>query len=162
LAICSCKSKRPEDGAGKPEHRTEEEVKAQRQVIQKGARAVIKLGADLDVELGYDRKSVEWLDGYIERNRAEFTGEQRERLVFAFGAFLGEAIITTYGGEWTYDEEYGWVVDVQKRITAFPFETTGEQFENGQEDSIASFFRVIPTLMEMSEREELGSVTNED
>src|SRR5215467_4092384 len=51
---------------------------------------------DLDVTLNYDDESLEYLDGYIARNRdaiREKTGGKYNGLVNVIGAFLGECII---------------------------------------------------------------------
>jgi hypothetical protein len=47
--------------------------------------------------LGCDRASLEWLDGYIERNRPVFSEDRRRHGAVAFGYVLGEAIIRAFG-----------------------------------------------------------------
>ena len=53
----------------------------------------------------YDAESVLWLDGFINdvRTRTDLE-EDPEPLVPLFGAYLGEAIIQNFGGEWGVDE----------------------------------------------------------
>ena len=99
-----------------------------------------------DVHLALDLDGVRWVDGYIERIRANFPREKRGGLVAYLGAFVGECIIHTYGGAWTRDENGMWGVSVSSRIWACPAAKIDKQFDNGPEDSVASFVEVIPTL----------------
>src|SRR5262249_60335679 len=58
---------------------------------------------ELGVTLRYDAESVEYLDGYIARNRAGIRKRTDGRyggVVDTIGSFLGECIIANYGGEW--------------------------------------------------------------
>jgi len=54
----------------------------------------------LGVQLTFDSDSVKWLDGYIERVRAGMDQSQIYGLSNTIGAFLGECIISNYGGSW--------------------------------------------------------------
>jgi hypothetical protein len=66
-----------------------------------------------DLSLSYDRQSLDWLDGYIERNRHIFSEERRYHWAISFGYILGEAIIRAFGGTWEYNQEYAeWMVNV--------------------------------------------------
>jgi molybdopterin-biosynthesis enzyme MoeA-like protein len=48
----------------------------QLKAIEKNAELVInEVGRICGVQLDYDEKSVQWLDGYIERNRKDFDEE---------------------------------------------------------------------------------------
>lgn len=98
-------------------------------------------------DFGYDAQSVAWLDGYIERQRvrADITPQTIDGLVNVFGSYLGECIIACYGGYW--EEENGqWRVSFDRDNAANPFAKVRKQFQNGSEDSIKSFFEVIPVL----------------
>ena len=96
----------------------------------------------------YDAASVEWLDGYIERQRERLADDIRavNRLVSVLGSYLGECIRRAYGGEWRRSEQ-GLGVYFTETVAAFPFNKTQKQFANGSGDSVYSFFRVIPALL---------------
>jgi hypothetical protein len=99
-----------------------------------------------DVHLALDLESVRWIDGYINRVRENFPGDKRSGLVAHLAAFVGECIIKVFGGCWSQDENGMWGVSVTERIWACWLAKIDEQFENGPEDSVASFVEVIPTL----------------
>jgi hypothetical protein len=60
-------------------------------------------------------------------------------------SLVGECISRTFGGEWV-EKDGWWGVQVSERIWACPFAKVEKQFENGPEDSVASFFTCIPVL----------------
>src|SRR5262249_33816707 len=97
-------------------------------------------------ELTFDQAGVEWIDGYIERVRANFPADRRAALVSNLGAFVGEWIIRTFGGG-VVEQDGWWGVQVSERLWACPFAKIDKQFEKGAEDSIGSFFRCIPALV---------------
>jgi hypothetical protein len=115
----------------------------------------IRANADLVIEtlgprsgleqFGFNAPSVEWVDGFIERQRLreDATPEFLEKMVSILGSFLGECIIRTYGGRWTFGE-FGWGVHFDEKNAAYPFSKVQKQFDNGNGDSIYSFFRMIP------------------
>jgi hypothetical protein len=100
---------------------------------------------NLQVELGFDQAGVEWIDGYINRMRESLAVEKRSGLISTLASFVGECIIRTYGGAWV-EEDGQWGVRVSDRIWACPFAKIEKQFDNGPEDSVASFFTCIPIL----------------
>ncbi|HYP52088.1 MAG TPA: hypothetical protein VEQ42_01025 [Pyrinomonadaceae bacterium] len=103
--------------------------------------------AESGVQLGYDAPSVEWADGFVERQRARFTGGEEAGLVNVVGAFLGECVIASYGGRWRADGG-AWAVYFDDSHAADPFSKVQKQFDNGREggDSIYSFYTLIPVL----------------
>ncbi len=98
-------------------------------------------------DFGYDAQSVAWLDGYIERQRArsEMTQEMVDGLVNVLGSYLGECVVNCYGGYWEH-EDGQWRVSFNADNAVYPFAKVRKQFQNGAEDSIKSFFEVIPLL----------------
>ena len=96
---------------------------------------------------GYNAQSVAWLDGYIERQRAreDRCPEREAGLVNVFGSYLGECIIRCYGGQWE-NQDGEWRVKFDDGNAAYPFAKVQKQFEFGAEDSIRSFYEVIPVL----------------
>jgi hypothetical protein len=122
--------------------------------IQANAQlAVEQLSAASGLEsFGFDAPSVEWLEGYIERQRANNPKPDFiKSLSSVLGCFLGECIIRTYGGHWTDDEQYGLCVAFNEENAAFPLAKVRKQFDNGVDggDGIYSFFTTIPVLFHL-------------
>ena len=116
--------------------------------LRHNAELVISVGRDrLGVELAFDHAGVQWVDGYIERLRESFPVEKRPAIIDRLGAFVGECIISTYGGEWV-EQDGSWGVQVSPSLWACPFAKIDKQFENGPEDSVESFFTAIPIINE--------------
>jgi hypothetical protein len=107
----------------------------------------------LGTGFGYNRNSVEWLDGYIERLRADgdLANEQAENLTQIFACFLGESIRATYGGAWR-EQNGTWGVFFKDSTAAFPFSKVHKQITDGREggDSILSFFDILPQILDGS------------
>ena len=121
----------------------EEHIRANAEMIVKELRPLS------GIDFGYTRESVEWLEGYIERlrNSGEFESvEMKNKLTSVFGSFLGECIVRCYDGTWKQHEAGLWCVAFDDDNVAFPFAKVAKQMDNGLEDGIASFFRVIPTI----------------
>jgi hypothetical protein len=119
-----------------------------REAIQQNARLVIeKLGplSGLETRFGYNRESVEWVDGFIERQRLRPEVKANpEEMVQVLGSFLGECVLHTYGGEWR-EHDGSWGVFFDAGNAVFPFAKVRKQFDNGLEggDSILGFFEII-------------------
>lgn len=120
----------------------EERIKANAEMVVQQLRPLSGM------DFGYDRESVEWLEGYIERLRqsGEFqSATARDHLASVFGSFLGECIVRCYGGVWT-ERAGAWSVAFDDSNIVFRFAKIAKQMENGVEDGIGSFFRTIPIL----------------
>ena len=122
--------------------------------IQANAKlAVEQLSVASGLEtFGFDAPSVEWLEGYIERQRANDPNPDFvKNLSSVLGCFLGECIIRTYGGEWSDDEQYGLCVALNHGNAAFPLAKVRKQFDNGVDggDGIYGFFTAIPALFNL-------------
>ena len=104
---------------------------------------------ELDVELDLDAKSIEWIDGYINRNSEAFEDSTKRNLVSVLGSFLGEAIIKNIGGKWALNNE-SLGIHLKGKSWAFPFSKVEKQLYDGPEDSIYSFYRVIPKILDGS------------
>jgi hypothetical protein len=127
---------------------TEDARRQMKDEIKKNAELVIAQMNKLSgFDFGYDGRSVAWLDGYIERQRAreDITEELIDGLVGVFGSYLGECVIACHGGHWE-NEAGQWRVNFDDRNAVCPFAKVRKQFQNGPEDSIKSFFEGIPTL----------------
>ena len=103
------------------------------------------------LNLDYDTKSVKFLEEFIERQRNNFDSEQRKGLVNSIGSFVGQCVIKNYGGRWQVDHDTQAVcVALDDKNKIFPFAKTAKQFENGLEDSVYSFYTIIPTVFKIS------------
>jgi len=97
---------------------------------------------------GYNAESVAWLDGFIERQRVrpEFTDEAAaRRMSQTLGSFVGECVISCYGGEWR-ELEGSWAIDFGGGNAAYPFNKVEKQFLHGAGDSVRSWFESIPVI----------------
>lgn len=107
---------------------------------------------DLDVTLSYDEQSLEYLDGYILRNRniiREKTGGKCTGSVNMIGSFLGECVIANYGGQWKQSANGDWGVRFENNSIAFPFTKVHKAFtEDGVSESIASFYKISKLFQE--------------
>jgi len=115
------------------------------------AENVVSQMRELGVELNYDKQSIEWLDGYIERIRTELKQESYSGLATALGAYVGETIIAIYGGAWDYFQKLDqWGVRFDEKSGAFPMSKVYKQLEDGHDsgESILSFFTVLPIILE--------------
>jgi hypothetical protein len=112
------------------------------------------------LDLNYDAESVKFIEGYIERIKTEFDLTEYQGLINAIGAFIGQCIIINYGGAWQLDPEGPHMcVAFDATNKVFPFSKTTKQFENGLEDSVYSFFTVIPTIFKFNSKPSINSST---
>ena len=105
------------------------------------------LSSPAGFELGFDERSVEWIDGFIERQRCreDFDLAASDGLAQKLGSFLGECMCRGLGGEWKQLEE-GIAVVFSDGNAAFPLTKVRKQFANGPEDSILSFYQSAAIL----------------
>ena len=104
------------------------------------------------LKLKYDSESVKFVEGFIERNKTEFPKEQWDGLINSCGAFLGQCVIENYGGKWEKDVNGHICVSFDDKNKVYPFAKVSKQFENGLEDSIHSFYTIIPTVFKIDSR----------
>jgi hypothetical protein len=114
------------------------------------ANAAHVIAAFSDNEIGFDERSVEWIDGYIERNREYWDKDLRASLENTLGSFLGECIRHNFGGNWEMKED-GLAIMFDARNGVFPFNKINKQIANGAEDSISSFYTSIPLIFKNQE-----------
>lgn len=117
---------------------------ALRRIRWNGDFAIEQFAPLVDFQFGYTRQSVEWVEGFIDRQRA--SRQDHGQLVSVLGSFLGEAIIVAAGGAWDdVDGSYGIAFNAgEQRNVCFPFAKVAKQFANGPEsgDGILSFYDV--------------------
>ncbi len=109
------------------------------------------LGPLSGIRFGLNIESVEWVDGFIERQRrlADFDQNKIEGLVNTLGSFLGEALRTSAGGKWSWIESQQTIgLLLPGGGVVFPFNKVRKQLVNGAEagDSIAGFYSSTLTL----------------
>ena len=114
-------------------------------IRQRAAQAIVDFSDISDVKLGFDRESVAWFDSYIERmrNRTDFNDGTWRGLFHTIGAFLGESILRKAGGSWRWSEKRQcWVIVLLTGDWSSPMTKVENQFKNGPEDSILSFYDI--------------------
>ena len=100
------------------------------------------------IQLTYDLAGIQWMDGYLDRLHMNFPPDKRSGPVEVLGSFVGECIISTYGGVWIR-KDTGLGIQINERVWVAPFNKVYKQLENGPEDSVASFFTLIPLIDKM-------------
>src|SRR5262245_13088226 len=117
----------------------------------------IRANADMVVEqlrevsgmsnFGYNAESVAWVDGFIDRQRVrpDFDEGAIHQMRQNLGSYLGECVRTCYGGEWQ-EQEGTWAIAFNSKNAVFPFTKVSKHLVNGYEDSVQSWFDVIPVL----------------
>ncbi|MGP3913478.1 hypothetical protein [Nonomuraea sp. 10N515B] len=108
--------------------------------------AIDQLGPLSDVSFGLNPESVEWVEGFIERQRSrpDFDLERIGGLVGVLGSFLGACVIAATGGSWHKSDDDARGVLLPEGTMAFPFAKIRKQFRDGVEagESIVSFYRI--------------------
>ena len=118
-----------------------------RRIGELAATVIEQFGPLSEIEFGFNRASVEWVEGFVGRWRARSdpANPVSEGLVNAFGSFLGECILSATAGKWDWSEQQkAWGILFPSGAWAFPFAKVWKLFENGIEggDSIVSFYNV--------------------
>jgi hypothetical protein len=112
-----------------------------RQIRANAALAVSKFGPLSGFDFGFDHRSVAWVEGFIERQRARGAADG---LVDVLGCYLGQAIISSVGGAWVRGPDGTLGVRFDNGDITYPFSSVGDQFEHGLEggESIVSFYEI--------------------
>ncbi|MFI6815931.1 hypothetical protein ACIBG7_26235 [Nonomuraea sp. NPDC050328] len=100
-----------------------------------------------DHDFGLDRASVEWVDGFVERQRARLAPGELGALPSVVGCFLGACLVEATPGRWARDEEQGWGIEFPSGNWAFPISKARKQFEEGPGDSILAFYDMTLALV---------------
>jgi hypothetical protein len=100
--------------------------------------------------LAYDQRSVDWIDGYIERNREGWDADTADKLGNMLGSFFGECIRQNFGGEWKMTDN-GLAIEFSDGNAAFPFNKVNKHIANGDGDSIASMYSSIAVLFQLND-----------
>lgn len=90
--------------------------------------AMRALSPYVEFRFGLDRRSLVWVEGFLERQRTD-PNVDADRLVPVLGSFLGQCLVEHGPGTWLERDE-GWCVHCP-RVDAFPFAKTEKQARNG-------------------------------
>lgn len=118
---------------------------------------IIKLADTVKNELhiNYDADGVKFIEEFIERQKYNFSKDEQKGLVNSLGSFLGQTIINNYGGHWQIDNELQVVcVSFDEKNKVYPFSKASKQFDNGLEDSVYSFYNMIPIIYKLDKKSE--------
>lgn len=124
----------PVDGA------TREHIDANAKLLLQQATAL------LGKELSFDQTGVEWLDGFIRRQRER--GDANDALIDVLGCFYGECIRHSYGGVWRY--VHGQLaVRFSEGSAAFPFTHIIKHIEDQDDEleTLSGKFAMIGALI---------------
>jgi hypothetical protein len=123
----------------KEQNQLTEKIKANSALV---AREISPL---VDFEFGFNARSVAWLDEFIENqiHRPDWDYGTQESLIDVLGSFLGECIISCFGGHWDRLEDQ-WCISIGTRVVFYPFTKVSKRFSNGLQDSLKVFFDIIP------------------
>jgi hypothetical protein len=119
---------------------TRQQIKANAKLL--GDQAQELLGK----QLAFDQAAVEWLDGFIRRQRKQ--GDANDTLIDVLGCFYGECIRQTYGGKWHY--VHGQLaIQFSEGSAAFPFVHITKHIEDNDDEleTLASKFAMIGSLI---------------
>lgn len=119
----------------------EEQILANAELVRTVARG------QLGTAVGFDEAGVRWLDRYIDGQRVGASESTKERLPNTLGSYFGECIRKSFGGTWIQDHEHGWAVQVNARITVFPFNKVRKQLTHSDGDSVLGLYTSIPALL---------------
>jgi|SRR5438105_1559691 len=113
---------------------------------------VQQLGPHSGIAFGLNRPSVEWVDGFVERQRQrpDFDDQAKSGLVNRLGSFLGECIVANTKGSWAWIESQGTVgVQFPNGNCVFPFNKVAKQFDNGRTggDSVVGLYDSVLAMI---------------
>ncbi len=114
------------------------------------------LGPHSGLAFGLNLPSLEWIDGFIERQRQrpDLDDKVRARLINQLGSFLGECIVANTKGAWAWIESQGTVgVQFPSGNCVFPFNKVLKQFDNGRAggDSIVGLYNSVLAMIASGE-----------
>ncbi|MFI4862281.1 MAG: hypothetical protein ACIAXF_16575 [Phycisphaerales bacterium JB063] len=93
---------------------------------------------------GYDAQSVAYLDTFLDNQGESFRANEQsaDRIVSLLGAFVGEAIVATYGGDWQQSEtSLSIAIETSGQIQIVqPFHKVHKRLMNGQQDSLHFYY----------------------
>ena len=123
-----------------------------------GERIRVFFNGELQLSLDYDGTTVEWLDGYIDRNRHVLSDDKKYGRAMAFGYIIGEAIVRVFGGRWVQDEQFAdeWAVELPNGVGKENPIGKAYKHLNDPTDSVFSFFRITGMSIEHGGFDKIG------
>lgn len=76
----------------------------------------------------------------------------QQQYVLNAGAYLGECLIQTYGGEWIEHEPGVWGIKFNNDLVTFPIGKVQEFVDDPTGDSFASLYASVPMIIELSNK----------
>ena len=116
-------------------------------ITQLEERAAVVFKQYFDIELNKDEAAIKDLSNFINEYRNKFDKEAENAWYQLIGAFLGQTIISVYGGRWIEIESSSACIELNDGSICFPFDKVAKQMENGQEDSIHYYFNFITEIL---------------
>jgi hypothetical protein len=103
-----------------------------------------KISAQFGDEFDFSERSLRSLDEFITKCWPE-PPKKLGQMVSIFGAYVGETIRLTLGGQWSKDEEGQFSITGVggKEVTAFPFSKLTKRFVEGRQESLAVYFQSL-------------------
>jgi len=101
---------------------------------------------------GCNTESVDYLDQFLTRQAAIVSKDEgsKNRFISLFGSFLGECVVTGYGGKWV-ESANGLHIEVQSGGQVHivrPFHKVARRVESGASESLVQYFRdVLPAAL---------------
>ncbi|WP_437203299.1 hypothetical protein [Planctomicrobium sp. SH664] len=116
--------------------------------FQRQAELVVGVFADeLDITLTYDAAGIAHLATYLEQAREMLQTPLAEQAVFNLGAFLGESIRRTCGGEWR-EREGWWGIEIGPEVIACPFVQIQAQLREGPDQAVTRYFSCLQEIVD--------------
>ena len=92
----------------------------------------------------YDAAAVAQLSHFIEAQRGQLSGAEREGFVTGLGCFLGECLVRSYHAGWAAGRDGSTGVGLAGRLFFNPFYLVNQQLEKGLAASVTVFFASVP------------------
>ena len=110
------------------------------EMIRHNANLIAQLLDANHVENDWGFNALTWLENDIRRLLPHITeDDEKLHLINNVGSYLGECLCRAYQGQWV-SSEYGWGVQMEADITAYPFSKVRKFIEGDDTDSFASMF----------------------
>ena len=109
-------------------------------------RETVKQSTGIDIQ--YDEAGVALLEEMIAKTLGVQPGGNNDRIAQYMGAFLGEAMVKSFGMYWTQRENDGqWVVTIKNSagddITSNPWNKVFKRIDLGAEENISYYFAMV-------------------
>ncbi|MEQ8820161.1 MAG: hypothetical protein RLY93_07925 [Sumerlaeia bacterium] len=142
-----------------PQPLTDEQIREQIAAFPAAADSIVSVTRKLNgVELDYSRESLVELDRIISEMWPEKPPAMLEQMILGMGAYLGETMVRNLGGQWVYEQDYGFVIVLKgqegEEMKSLPMNRVHKRFVNGMEDSLSFFY----DKFEQAQKEGLDSI----